>query len=182
MTEREIDAAIDRAVRDLMDVDADSAFRARVTARLRPPARRRLLPLAAATLTTAAVAATVIWMRPAAPGAPVSAPLTETRGPVAGPPPPTDTAGSDRGSVVPTTAPQSPTRSARTADAIPRGAVVATVADAPASALPGLTAIDPIEVEPISQTSIVPSAIVVAPLTPISEMQISPLEPPTARH
>ena len=37
MTEREIDTVIDRAVRDLMDVDTDAAFRARVTARLHRP-------------------------------------------------------------------------------------------------------------------------------------------------
>jgi hypothetical protein len=184
MTERDIDTAIDRAVRELMDVDTDAAFRARVTARLHRPARRLLLPrLAAAALTVAAMAAAVIWMRPSAPGTPASAPMTDTRGPVAVAPPRTETVGSDRGAVLPTTAALSPTRSVRTAaEAIPRGAVVATVADAAVSALPGLTAIDPIEVEPISQTSIVPSAIVVAPLTPISEMQISPLEPPTARH
>ena len=41
MTEREIDTAIDRAVRDLMDVDTDAAFRARVTARLHRPAVSR---------------------------------------------------------------------------------------------------------------------------------------------
>ena len=42
MIEREIDTAIDRAVRDFMDVDTDAAFRARVTARLQRPARSRM--------------------------------------------------------------------------------------------------------------------------------------------
>lgn len=182
MTEREIDTAIDRAVRDLMNVDTDAAFRARVTARLQRPARRLLLPrLAAAALTVAAVAAAVIWMRPSAPGAPVSAPKTEARGPVAVAPPQTEPARSNRGAVLPTTAALSPARARTAAEAIPRGAVVATVADAPASTIAPLTSLDPIDVEPISQVSIAPSEIVVAPLAPISEMQISPLDPLTAR-
>ena len=37
MSERQIDEAIDEAVRDLMNVDADAAFRARVVERLRKP-------------------------------------------------------------------------------------------------------------------------------------------------
>jgi hypothetical protein len=182
MTEREIDTAIDRAVRDLMNVDTDAAFRARVTARLQRPARRLLLPrLAAAALTVAAVAAAVIWMRPSAPGAPASAPKTEARGPVAVAPPQTETARSNRGAVLPTTAALSPARARTAAEAIPRGALVATVADAPASTIAPLTSLDPIDVEPIAQVSIAPPEIVVAPLTPISEMQISPLDPLTAR-
>lgn len=183
MTEREIDTAIDRAVRDLMNVDTDAAFRARVTARLQRPARRLLLlpRLAAAALTVAAVAAAVIWMRPSAPGAPVSAPKTEARGPVAVAPPQTEPARSNRGAVLPTTAALSPARARTAAEAIPRGAVVATVEDALASTIAPLTSLDPIDVEPISQVSIAPSEIAVAPLTPISEMQISPLDPLTAR-
>jgi len=60
--------------------------------------------------------------------------------------------------------------------------VVATVAEAPASTIAPLAVIDPIDVEPISQTPIAPSEIVLAPLSPISEMQISPLEPRSARN
>src|SRR6187200_1838134 len=37
MSERQIDQAIDEAVRELMNVDADAAFRARVVERLRKP-------------------------------------------------------------------------------------------------------------------------------------------------
>ncbi len=37
MSERQIDEAIDEAVRDLMNVDADPAFRGRVVERLRKP-------------------------------------------------------------------------------------------------------------------------------------------------
>ena len=157
MTEREIDTAIDRAVRDLMDVDADAAFRARVTARLQRPARRLLLrPLAAAALTAAAIAAcgrldaTVrAWragvhagggsaVRPAAPARPGcgigSRPLpAEHRSPDAA-------------------------RAPRTAAGpIPRGALSRPLRTHPASTIAPLTAIDPIDVEPISQAPIAPT-------------------------
>lgn len=183
MTERDIDNAIDRAVGDVMDVDTDAAFRARVTARLQRPARRPILrSLAAAALTAAAMAATFVWMRPSSPGAPASSPTAEIRGPGTVARRETAAAASNRGAVLSNTAagPQAgPDRIA--AGPIPRGVVVATTADIPASPLPAITAIEPIEVEPIPQTSIVPSEIVVAPLAPISEMQISPLDPQTAR-
>jgi hypothetical protein len=183
MTEREIDTAIDCAVRDLMDVDTDAAFRARVTSRLQRPARRLLLrPLAAAALTAAAITGAFVWMRPSSPGVPASTPVAEISGPATAAPHPTVDAGSDRGSALPTTDPRTAARAPRTAvGPIAREAVVATIAEAPASTIAPLMAIDPIDVEPISQTPIVPSEIVVAPLSPISEVQISPLEPRTAR-
>jgi hypothetical protein len=183
MTEQDIENAIDRAARDLMDVDTDAAFRARVTARLQRPARRPILrPLAAAALTAAAIAAALVWMRPSPSGAPASTPTAEIRGPgttarreMAAPAP-------NRGPALSNTAARRPAGPDRMAAVpIPRGVVVATIADAPASTLPALTAIEPIEIEPIPQTSIAPSEIVVAPLAPISEMQISPLDPQTAR-
>jgi hypothetical protein len=183
MTEREIDSAIDRAVRDLMNVDTDAAFRARVTARLQPPARRQLLrPLAAVALTATACAAAFLWMRPSSSPVPASAPLAG----ITSPPPAATT---QRGSAVsPRPAPlpsPPPTVSARvrraTASPIQRGAVVAAVAEVLANDIAPLTAIDPIVVQPLAQEAIVPSEIVVAPLSPISDVQISPLEPRTAR-
>jgi hypothetical protein len=60
--------------------------------------------------------------------------------------------------------------------------VVAAAAEAPASTIAPLAAIDPIDVEPISQASIAPSEIVVAPLSPIPDLEISPLEPRSARN
>jgi len=182
MTEREIDTAIDRAVRDLMDVDTDAAFRARVTARLQRPARRMLLrPVAAVALTAAAVAVAVVWMRPSSPDVPTSTPVAVTSNPTAAAPPSTLGAGSDRGSALPGAPIRTQPRRAA-GGAIPRGTVVATVAEAPASTIAPLAVIDPIDVEPISQTPIAPSEIVLAPLSPISEMQISPLEPRSARN
>jgi hypothetical protein len=183
MTEREIDTAIDRAVRDLMDVDTDAAFRARVTARLQRPARRLLLrPLAAAALTAAAITGAFVWMQPSSPGVPASTPVAEISGPGTAAPRPTVDAGSDRGSALPSTDPRTRARAPRTAAGpIARGAVVATVAEAPPSTVDPLALIDPIDLEPISQTPIGPSEIVVAPLSPISEVQISPLDPRPAR-
>ena len=184
MTEREIDTAIDRAVRDLMDVDTDSAFRARVTARLRRPARRMLLrPVAAVALTAAAVAVAVVWMRPSSTGLPRTTAVAVTSAPTTPTPPVAAGAGPDRVVALPGAAARterSPRRAA--AGPIPRGTVVAAVAEAPASTIPPLTAVDPISVEPIAQASIVPSEIVMAPLSPISELEISPLEPRTARN
>ena len=64
MIEREIDTAIDRAVRDFMDVDTDAAFRARVTARLQRPAHRAWTPrLAVAAVATVAIAVALLWFR-----------------------------------------------------------------------------------------------------------------------
>lgn len=185
MTEREIDTAIDRAVRDLMDVDTDAAFRARVTARLHRPARRMLLrPLAAVALTAAAVAIAVAWMRPSSPHVPTSASVAAISTPTSAPSlPSTPGTGPERRSALPGTTTRTPPGPRRTAAGeIPRGRVVAAAAEAPASTIAPLAAIDPIDVEPISQTSIAPSEIVVAPLSPIPDLEISPLEPRSARN
>ena len=184
MTEPDIDTAIDRAVRELMDVDTDAAFRARVAARLQRPAPRTFVPrLVIAGASAAALVAALLWMRPSAP---------ET-------PPPTTVASVDRAVPPPraqdTVAPPAQTTAASRADRpprtwtprgtaapIPTGVVVATVADTGGSAIPSLGALEPIHVEPIAQTSIAPEAIVVAPLAPLDELQISPLEPRPARN
>ena len=184
MTEREIDTAIDRAVRDLMDVDTDAAFRGRVTARLQRPARRMLLrPLAAVALAAAAVASAVVWMRPSSTGLPPSTAVAVTSAPTTPTPPLAVGAGTDRGVALTGAAARREGSPRRTiAGPIPRGTVVAAVAEVPTSTIPPLTTVDPISVEPIAQAPIVPSEIVVAPLSPISELEISPLEPRAARN
>ena len=53
--------------------------------------------------------------------------------------------------------------------------------DAVRRSLAPLSRLEAIEVAPIAQTRIAPADIVVAPLSPIAELQISPLEPRTAR-
>jgi hypothetical protein len=182
MTEPEIDTAIDRAVRDLMTVDADAAFRARVTARLE---RRAQWTWTARLMTAAALAAvlvaTLVWLRPSPNDAPAPAIVQEH-----GPRPPAPSPAADTGALRPRA-----TQSAKPAvqrdplragvRAIPRGAVVAAVAEEP-SAVPPLTALDTIDVEPISQTPIATARIVVVPLSTIPDLQVSLLELPTARH
>src|SRR5687768_8884236 len=71
MTEPEIDTAIDRAVRDLMNVDADAAFRAGVAERLKRPDGRRTRPwLLAVPAAAAVIVIALAWMR-SSPDAPV---------------------------------------------------------------------------------------------------------------
>ena len=184
MTEPEIDTAIDRAVRDLMSVDADGAFRARVTARLERPVRRlgRVSLLMAATAMTAALVAGMLWLRPAPAGRIEPAPVARVESPAPGAP-----HGTPRAALPPSTAvrtaptPQRPAVRRLAAMPIARGAVVATVAEAPSS-IPPLAALGSIRIETITQTPIAPAAIEVAPLPSIAEVHIAPLEPPSARH
>ena len=182
MTEREMDSAIDRAVRDLMDVDADAAFRARVTARLQRPPRRAWTPrLAAGAVATVAIVMAVLWLRTPPP------PATTTEGNAASaeraiPPEAPPVAGSNpkAASPVPVVRRQTSSRQA-TEPSIREGTVVAAVAEMPFTSIAPLTPIEPISLEPIANTPITPSEIVVAPLSPITEMEISPLEPRSAR-
>ena len=183
MTEPEIDTAIDRAVRDLMNVDADAAFRARVADRLKRPAARRTRPwLLAVPAAAAIVVIALVWMR-SPPDAPVGpAPLARVEAPAGTAPLPETRAGLPPSSVTPRSAPPARQPSRRAAVPIARGAIVATVAEAPMTEIaPPLTALDSIEVEPIGQTLVATAAIVVAPLSPITEIEVSPLEPRTAR-
>jgi hypothetical protein len=182
MTEREIDTAIDRAVRDFMDVDTDAAFRARVTARLQRPGRRAWTPrLAVAAVAPVAIAVALLWLR-----TPPSATTTEgtaasAERAIPSPTPPVADSNPRAAAPVPMARPQASARRAAE-PSIPRGTVVAAVAEMPFTSIAPLTAIEPISVEPIANTPITPPEIVVAPLSPIAEVQISPLEPRTARN
>lgn len=187
MTEPEIDTAIDRAVRDLMNVDADAAFLARVAERLERPAarptRRWLLAVPAAAVI---ILIALAWMR-SSPDAPVGpAPVARVAAPAGTAPLPQAGDGLAPSSMTPSPAPPARRSSRRAAMApIVPGAIVATVAEAVEITMtaiaPPLTALDSIEVEPIGQTPVATAEIVVAPLSPIPEVQVSPLEPRTAR-
>jgi len=185
MTDREMDTAIDRAVRDLMDVDTDAAFRARVTARLHHPVRRAWAPqLAAGAVAMLAIVVAVIWLR-------APQPATRTEGTAARTEPalPSQTLRAGDSNPSQPAVPPSITRSAKptrqmVAPSIPRGTVVASVAavaEMPFTSIAPLKGIEPISVAPIASTPITQPEIVVAPLSPIEDVQISPLEPRTAR-
>ena len=196
---RGIDAAIDRAVHDMMNVDADPAFKARVFARLEQPVRRRI-GWPAIGLTGGAVAATVIALtmsrspEPAAPGvAPIvarPAEIASTQSPAPGPEAPAPSNGPEirrpvQQGTVPsrTNADRRVTRPNVTQDLAP-GALMATSVDEPSAAtdepssiaVDALGRIEPIAVEPIASATTTLAAIVIVPLT-IPEMQIAPLPP-----
>jgi hypothetical protein len=190
MSERQIDEAIDDAVRDLMNVDADPAFRARVVERLRQPKSQSLFwrhrSLAGAAVAVVVIGA-VLMMRsaegPVVEQRPAAVATTVTRPPAAEP-----AAAAPRAPVgtrlpMPSAArrrPDDPTHQ------ISRGALVATVVDeAPGTVLPEgvepLSFIRPIELAPITPTPIVTTEIAIAPLAAPSELVIVPLTPQTAR-
>jgi hypothetical protein len=191
MSERHIDEAIDAAVRDLMDVDADPAFRARVVERLRKP-RPRLLwrQLSVGTAALILFAATVMMRpgtkpagdqrksRPSAPVAVSSQTVAAEPRPAPAPPP----------ALPPRHAPRP--RAASTTHTIERGAIVAAVADVGAGAIgtsvdseaSTLQPIAAIDLTPITHSPIVSPEVAITPLEPPSEIVIAPLEPRKERN
>lgn len=189
MSEKHLDDAIDRAVREMMNVDAGPAFRARVLARLDRPAPRRLTwpRLAVVGAAAAALVLAIVLTRtsdtrdptPVAVGQPPQAPApTVARKSEPAPlPAPEPAERTTHRSVAP------PGRGVpNITHYVPQGALTATVADEE-SAMPidALDRIEPIAVAPLDRSPIAPAPIVIAPLTPISEVQIAPLSPPSAR-
>jgi hypothetical protein len=176
MSEGRIDTAIDRAVREMLDVEPPADLRAKVIARLDAPGGfafgwklfiRLLIPIAAAAIVIVAVA----LARRAE--APVKLRSVATDQVLPSPQP-----GPQNVASVPT-----PTRSLPVAA---RSTVTATVAAAlgpetSATGIEPLNTISPIEVAPITPRSITPDPIGVRPLDPITEMQIAPLNPPDRR-
>ena len=184
MTDPELDTAIDRAVRDLMNVDADAAFRARVAARLERPARRTLSAagLVAALAAAAAIVLALIWMRPAAPAIAPSVPVARVENPAPSPATRPSSRAPDGNRDSPRRGVQARAAASRSAtEPIPEGMLVAAVAEVPVTSIEPLSAIEPITVEPIATTPIATPEIVADPLSPLVELQISPLEPRTAR-
>jgi len=189
MSEPHIDDAIDAAVRDLMNVDAEPAFRARVVERLRKPALPagiwRQLSLVGAAIAIVVIGAVLIRN-----GRP---PAADERGgalaiAVAPPGPAPEPQAPERPPAVATRLPvragARPSASNPT-HAMARGALAATVAGAPAAepaeGVEPLNGIMPIEVPPITQAPIITTEIAVAPLAPLSGLVIAPLDLRTAR-
>jgi hypothetical protein len=184
-----IDEAIDKAVRDLMNVDADSAFRARVVERLRKPKPRapfwRQLSIAAGAVGIALIA--VILTReaekPAVEAPPVAVASAVTPQPFVEP---AAAVTSTPGVSGPATTPTALRRPENLTHRIAKGALVATLADeTPEPPLGGgvepLTDIRPIELAQITPAPIITAEITITPIAQPSELVIAPLAPQIER-
>ena len=186
-TERDIDDAIDRAVRDIMSVEPPVGLRGRVLTRLQQPASRGLVrPLFAAAALTAAALLAFALLRPApqpVPGdtlAGVHRPGTPRTSPAVQPEPPAPPHAAE--STGPRPASPRSTRPTRPSGPVrfpPRGVVAAAslVADAPtppvAVALPepvlateGRPQYAPIRIEAIDIAPLTIAPVAVAPIPP----------------
>jgi hypothetical protein len=176
-----LDVAIDRAVREMLDVEPPADLRARVIAELpasgfRLPASGFRLPAfsfqgfaAVAAAAALLVLVLVVARRSEPPAPPVIA--------GAGVQPPFERA--------PRPATETPATPATAALSVAARAAVVTAAIAeeasPAGDIEPLKQITPIEVASIGQSNIAPDPIAVRPLIPITEVQIAPLNPPDRR-
>jgi hypothetical protein len=185
-----MDAAIDRAARDVMNVDADSTFRARVFARLERPAARRFGWPTFGIVGSAAAAAVFAFNVLQSPEPATPLPAASER--------PAAAARSDAGPAPPATVVEAPAERLRpvgrsttrpttrpvltapnvTQDFVP-GTLAAASVDDDAAEIRGDAAgsFEPIVMQPIGSRPLAPSAIVIAPLAPITELQIAPLPP-----
>jgi hypothetical protein len=184
MSEEDLDRGIDRAVHEVMNVDTDGMFRARVMARLAP--RRRVFSWPRLTLATAAGAAIVlafVMTRPQESNItpPSTAPAsTSASSAAAVAPQPTALRSRDNVDEAAASARRAP--AAQNRQRAWSALITAAVAEAaPAVDIEPLQHIEPINVEPLQPTSIQPDAIVVAPLAPIVEVQVIPMTPQTER-
>jgi hypothetical protein len=191
MTERQLDDEIDRAVSDMMAVDADPAFRSRVLERLdRSKPRRHGMPLLAVT-TAAAVVVVVAVMMTRTPGPSPITQQAERTAPAVAPPVADVVPGPGAPNAKPAARPTdvgvgSPrTRSTRRTASVPQiaqGMISAAVAvQEPTVEITPLAAIDPIAVAGLEPSRIATQDIVVAPLEPIAEVQVAPLAPRSER-
>jgi hypothetical protein len=182
-----IDLAIDRAVREMMNVDADPAFRSRVLARLDRPAphwfswpRAAVAAAAAAALLLSLV---LPWTtREEAPPSSIVKYDSRPAAPAASPHKPDDRSIRADGSARPLIRRPVVRVSARpnVTHVLPAGTVTAAAAvvdDPPAVAVEALGHLAPIVVEPLTPSSIAPAPIAVPPLAPITELTIAPLAP-----
>jgi hypothetical protein len=183
MADHRLDHAIDRAVREMMDVDAEPAFRARVFNRLErpgPSSRWR----GALAVPSAALVLLILFVATREPRS-TPAPVVVVEAPAAPRAVPPEPARSERPArTIPRRAPvatRGPAPMPNVTQELAPGSVMATVAPAPeavpAAQFTPATAMPLIQVAPIELPPIDPPAIVIAPLTPIAEVQVAPLSP-----
>ena len=187
MIERHLDDEIDRAVRDLMAVDTDSAFRARVPERVDHARHRRSTPirlvLAGGAAAVVIFAAVMMWTgdsRSVPQRAENCVPAVAPRVTAHAPPTTPQTAHGGTTSVIERVGapPRLATHRVRSTPQIAPRMVAATVAPLETTVqIEPLQAIDPITVAPLDMPRIAAQEIVVAPLEPIVEVHIAPLSP-----
>ena len=190
--EHDIDTAIDRAVRDLMDVDADAAFRARLAARLTRPSRGGSIWLGGALAAAAAtlVLAVLVFNRSSldqrVPSPAANPSQAASSAPAASTPAVVSPGRASRRDPEPVRRARPAAARARrpepavSAPPIPRNVIVAAAVgvddEEPAVEVDDLTDLQPITVVPIQPGGIAADQIVIAPL-PITELQVAPLTP-----
>jgi hypothetical protein len=179
----DLDKQIDRAVRDMLDVEPSADLRARVMAQLPAPGSPRPAPgfrlPASWVLGSIAAAALVV----------IAVFVARRTEPV--PQPPAIAKAADRylaPEAAPLTVDVPVVRTRRAPAAAPRaestGSVLAAVftADEPGTMrIAPLGAIAPISVAPIAHNAIAPAEVAVRPLNTMTEIQIAPLTPPDRR-
>jgi hypothetical protein len=188
--EGRLDLAIDRAVREMLDVEPPAAMRQRVIARIarggsgdsasafRRKAAWILAPVAAAALVVLAV---LLPWRTRQPGPPPfkgsgDIQLTAETAPRPVAPRLVTAAGAPRGSHAGSPGVTSPARRETVA------AATELVAADDTTGIEPLAAIEPITVATVRPASIAQAEIAISPLAPIAELQVAPLFPPDRRN
>ncbi len=186
-----LDAAIDRTVREAMNVDADPTFEARVVSRLRRPAPAVRWPRLALTGALGmAVVVSVLLVRTPGPdgiGPQVQPAEPEPTGVRLSDLAPHTPAGRDIGTAA--AAPPARSSSGRTVSRPPaaapsrftstaEGLSAAVIGVSPPLEVEALTPIEPIAVLPLQTRAITTEDIVIAPLSPIPDVYIETLSQP----
>lgn len=181
-----LDMAIDRAVREMLDVEPPMGLRGRVLDRIQRPRRSFAwvwiaVPVAAAAVILLAVVGS--WRQaapPARPAAPIVARVEpRVTVPVVGS---SKTPETSKTASIPL--PYVTPRGRRPAPSgLDDGPIAAALAPADdASEIDPLSPIAPITVPSVSPASITPAEIAISPLSPIVELHIAPLSPPERRN
>jgi hypothetical protein len=181
MSDEQLDLEIDRAVREMMSVDAPGGFRARILSRLeKQPRRFGWMTFAGFGTVGAAAAVVLLVMR-------TPAPVQRTT-PI--PPPPQVAREVPRPPETASSAVPAPPGISKPPADIERGPAVDRQVAAtmvlpqppqPESMIAALEEIDPLHVPPVSAPDISPAAITIAPLPDIPRVEIKPLSPPNGR-
>lgn len=184
----DLDKAIDRAVREMLDVEPPAGLRQRVIERLpssgsQLPAAGFRLP-ASGWLVGAAAAAMVVLAVFLTRGTPPQPETTTVQAPLAAAPVTAAPALEPR--VVPTAPETSAPARRRNVVASRAEQAIAGAAYAPApgaaDTIEPLQSLAPIQVAPVGQRPMTHADIAIAPLNPITDLEIAPLNPPERRN